>query len=48
MIHKFLWNIKFWFIGMGILIITPLIFAWGLLIEIPLMVGKKFDNESKD
>ncbi len=45
MMYKFLWYIRLWLMGISVLIAAPFVFVWGLLVDVPINLGKKFNNE---
>ena len=45
MMHTFLWNVRLWLMGISVLVAMPFVFVWGLLVDGPIALGKKFNNE---
>ena len=45
MMHKFLWYVRLWLMGVSVLITIPFYIIGFLLITGPIELGKKFSNE---
>lgn len=48
MMHNFLWNVRLWLMGLCVLVFAPFVFVWQLLIDVPIALGKWFNNERED
>lgn len=46
--YKFLWNVRLWLMGISVLVTMPFVFVWGLLVDVPIDLGKKFNNEREE
>ena len=43
--HKFLWNVRLWLTGVYALMLMPFVFAWAVLVDLPIKLGTEFNNE---
>ena len=48
MMHEFLWYVRLWLTGVYALVLMPFVFAWSILIEGPIALGKRINNERED
>lgn len=39
---KFLWNLRLWFIGIGMVICFPFVLSWMLLVDMPIKLAKEY------
>ena len=45
MIFNFLWNVRLWLEGVVIIVLFPPVIAWKVLVDLPIALAKKFENE---
>ena len=45
MFDELLWSIKFWVVGILTIISIPFLLIWGLVVELPIKLGKSIDAE---
>lgn len=48
MMHNFLWYVRLWLTGVYALVLMPFVFVWALVVEGPIALGKKINNERED
>lgn len=48
MMHKFLWYVRLWLMGISVLVAAPFVFVWALIVAGPIALGKRFNNERED
>ena len=45
--YNLLWNIRLWLKGMLLIVLFPIVMLWKVLIDLPILLAKEFENERK-